>query len=80
MRIKEKLWQKLKDVKDLKPRELYWLKLGNGDVVLSAYIPNQLNAGWACLHYIDQIGFMVKNGHFYIVKDAEIQPFETGEQ
>jgi hypothetical protein len=76
MRIKKKLWQKLKDVKDIEPKELYWLKLENGDIVLSAYIPNQFNAGWACLEYVDGVGMTVKSGSFYLVRNAEIQHFK----
>lgn len=70
--IKEKNWKDFSDVKVecLKP---YWLKLSNGNIVLSVYVSNRNNSGWAKVFIGDDYTLQVSGNEFYLSKGAKIQ-------
>lgn len=70
-KIEESKWAYLTDV-DVENNTPYWLKLKNGNVVLSAYIQSQHASGWAACT-LSAEGVNADLSTFYIAKDAKIQ-------
>lgn len=60
--------------------KLYWLKLNNGDVVLSSWISTEAGAsGWAQIE-MTGLGELYASGKdFYLTRNALIQPAQTAD-
>lgn len=71
--IKESEWKPITDPGELKAGYPYWLKLANGNIVLSTYLQTELFSGWGKLIIDDDSVIKIQHNHYYAVKDAFIQ-------
>lgn len=73
--IKESEWKSITDPGiELKAGYPYWLKLANGNIVLSTYLGTEFTSGWIKLVIDDDSVLKVKQNCYYAAKDAFIQP------
>lgn len=73
--IRENEWNPITDPDmEVKAGFPYWLKLANGDIVLSTYIGTEFTAGWVKLMIDDDSVIKMQHNCHYAVKDALIQP------
>jgi hypothetical protein len=74
LRIKENEWKPISGPGELKPGDPYWLKLANGNIVLSMYLGTEFTSGWVKLVIDEDSVIKIQHNHYYAVKDAFIQP------
>ena len=75
LRIKESEWKPITDPGiEIKAGYPYWLKLANGDIVLSTYLQTELASGWVKLVIDDDSVLKIQHNSHYAAKDAFIQP------
>ena len=73
--IRESEWKPITDPgMELKAGDPYWLKLANGDIVLSTYLQTELASGWVKLVIDDDSVLKIQHNSYYAAKDAFIQP------
>lgn len=72
--IKESEWKPLTDPGEVKAGYPYWLKLANGNIVLSMYLGTEFTSGWVKLVIGGDSVLKIQHNSHYAAKDAFIQP------